>query len=655
MSNKYFNNISVFALAFLVMFSLGSCKKFLEPDSPSLVSTSTVFSNVYTAKMTVLGVYQDLAGDQGYGNRISCYYPYDNDETMGPAKLGDNDRGDIAHYNATSLNLQLYAPYLQLYQGIERANLCIYYIPQMTLYTTGNAQQIAELKRLYGEALTLRAQFYLELTRNWGDVPAQFLPSEVSTNLYIGRTNRDTIYNHLLADLKFAADSLVPWKSKITALTGDPIDQRITQGAVRALRARIALYRAGKDLRVDGIHAPSDALTYYQIAWDECNKIINSGEHSLNPSYKSIFRDGICAHVMDNNYNEILFEVAMSGSTSLTDSKLGTYNGPKSDGAITLITPSTTSPITYSITSTYTYGSSTLIMLPTYFYLFDSSDARRDVTFAPYGVLADYSKVGTKLTAVSDGKFRADWVTNPGPSSSLYWGLDWPLIRYSDVLLMFAEADNEINKGSLSQSAINAITAVRSRAFPAGSPLASATVIPSGHDSIFQFIVRERALEFGAEGIRKYDLKRWGLLGTAIQQTKANIYSMMNLSTHSNLPTSYMAAPPSYCASGTLPTSVYMYMPDSTGNPSGQGKAYDDERIWATSFYGKQPSSAVVPVNTCKVSWISSSPATATASFNTTFLSYFGTGFQASHSELFPIPQAVIDASGGVLKQEYGY
>ena len=635
MKNRYYNSIVLAVGTIAVAMGFASCQKFLNPNPPSLFSPSIVFGTVDNAKLAVLGAYQDLAGDQGYGNRISCYYPYDNDETMGPAKTGDNDRGDIAHYNASALNLQLYAPYVQLYQGIERANLCIYYIPQMALYDSGNAQQQGELQRLYGEALTLRAQFYLELLRNWGDLPEQRLPSEVSGNLFISKTNRDTIYNHLLNDL-LLAENLVPWRSQIGKL-GDQPDERVTKGAVKALRARIALYRGGYELRKDKlIEREADHPQFYQIAWNECNDIINSGEHALNPSFKAVFKNGLCSHTLDA-YNEILFQVGMAGGTNLTDSRLGTYDGPEFGGYV-----SSTNLTTATIA--FTGGSGTLLMLPTYFYLFDSTDTRRDVTFAPYDVMADYSKIGEKLTKIRDGKFRSDWISNPYPSTSLYWGVDWPLIRYSDVLLMFAEADNEINQGPTS-AAISAFQQVRTRGYGGNASLIGTT--PTDYNGFFQAIVRERSLEFGAEGIRKYDLKRWGLLGNAIQQTQSNLTSLMNNKAMSI--TTYMAPPPSYTVSGSLPTSMYIYNYDS---PQNQGGGYtgsiDNSSLWFNSFYYKAPSSSKVPANTTKESWIGTG-------IQSTFLTYFGIGFVPNHSELFPIPQAVIDASNGTLTQDYGY
>ncbi len=656
MRNKYFKKIALFTVTGSIVLGLGSCKKFLSPETPSLLTTTDVYSNVYTAGMAVLGIYQDLAGDQGYGIRLSMYYSLDNDETIASAKAGDNDRGDIAHYNASSINLQLYSPYVQLYQGIERANLCIYNIQRMPLFKSGSGKDYNELQRLYGEALTLRAQFYLELIRNWGDVPAQFLPSEVSKNLFIGKTDRNVIYDTLLNSL-LTAESMVPWRSQVTALTDDAPDERITKGAVKALRAKIALYRGGYDLRKDLTISRDEAhyKDYYQIAWNECNDIINSGEHKLNPSFKSLFKNGICAHTTDP-YNEIIFQVAMGGGTGSTDSKIGLYNGPKFGGTITSVLPNATGVPTPTIT--YSSGSASLLMLPTYFYLFDANDLRRDVTIAPYDVMQDYSKVGSKITALRDGKFRADWVSNPAPSSSLYWGLDWPLIRYADVLLMFAEADNELNNGvATGSAAYNAFAAVRTRGF--GGNAALIGTIPTDKDGFFKAIVRERSLEFGGEGVRKYDLKRWGLLGTAISETQKNINTLgYNLVMAT---TSYMASPPSYTISGPLPSSMFFNYPGDAGNPGQQATAVDDSTLWVSgsNFYGKKLGITVTqtyarPINT-KVGWVAG-PSTSTPipPIVSTF-SILGSGFKPNHSELFPLPQIVIDASNKTLTQDYGY
>jgi len=580
----------LFAIGLLTAgIQFSSCKKYLKLDPISSFGPETVFGTVANAQKAVLGAYQEMTGDQGYGIRVSMYFPYDNDVMMGAGGQGDNDRRDIGRYNLTPGNLQLANPFNQLYKGVERSNQCIKYIPQMDLYNNGSEIQKGELKRLYGEALTLRAQYYFELVRNWGDLPAQWVPSADEPNLFLKKTDRDSIYDHILDDLKTAED-LVPWRSGVAAL-GDPNDERITKGAVKGLRARIALFRGGYSLRKDNqMERGSNYLDYYKIADQECLDIIQSGEHSLDPSYRDLWQNQLDAHNIDP-YGEFMFQVAMAGATSATDSKLGKYNGPN--------------------------GS--LIVLPTYFYQFDSTDTRRDVTIAPFKINNDNSLTPNAITGLADGKFRRNWISNPTidiSNQAQNFSLNWPLLRYSDVLLMYAEAENEINNGPTS-GAISAFQQVRARAFEGNTSMMGTP--PSDKDGFFNAIVNERALEFGSEGIRKYDLIRWNLIAQKLANTKQNLALMAAMQAPYN----------------NLPTSMY-YIP--TTDPSGYIQ-------WASSFYYPAPSSG--PAGSSKVTWISSA-------VNTGNFSYYAEGFKPNHSELFPIPQASIDANPN-LTQDYGY
>ena len=403
------------------------------------------------------------------------------------------------------------------------------------------------------------------------------------------KTDRDSIYDHILNDLKTAED-LVPWRSGLATL-GDANDERITKGAVKGLRARIALFRGGYSLRRDNkMERGSNYLDYYKIADQECLDIIQSGEHALDPSFRDLWQNNVDAHRIDH-FGEIIFQVAMAGATSATDSKLGKYNGPN--------------------------GS--LIVLPTYFYQFDSTDTRRDVTIAPFKINNDNSLSAVPITSLADGKFRRNWITNPDidiSNQAQNFSLNWPILRYSDVLLMYAEAENEINNGPTA-GAIDAFQKVRLRAFGGNADLAGTP--PSDKTGFFNAIVNERALEFGSEGIRKYDLIRWNLLGEKLSETKQNLAKMAAL-----------AAP-----YDNLPTAMYYY-------PNTDPKNYID---WATSFYQPAPPSG--PAGSTKVTWISSA-------VNTGNFAYYAEGFKPNHSELFPIPQASIDANPN-LTQDYGY
>lgn len=606
MNKKYFNKLTFLAMMAMLMVITG-CKKFLDQQPITDVSAEVVFSDVPSAYKALAGAYSRMVGDAGFGIRLSLYYTVDTDEMQGPTGAVDNDRRDIARYSATSGNAQITNPFNQLFTGIEFSNICIANIPKMDRYNNGSEQEKKQLRRMYGEALTLRAQYYFQAIVNWGDLPANFRPASelASSNPFPVRTNRDTIYNQLLADLKMASE-LVPWRTELAAI-GDPLDERITKGTVKALRAKIALFRGGYALRSDGtMKRNADYLTYYQIAKDECNEIMSSNQHALNPSFKSLWKDQVNAHAVADPQGELMFQASGIGGVSAADTKLAYYNGPTVNNL----------------------GNKSINVLPTYFYAFDSTDLRRDVTCAVYNVAADgVTKVGQAITAICDGKYRRDWITNPSyaPTNAIqYFGLKWQIIRYSDVLLMYAEAENELNGPTA--TAYTAVNQVRRRGYGKAIGTADATVdLPAGlsKTTFFDAIVKERSLELGGEGVRKFDLIRWNLLAKKITDTKAALLAMSTLSAPYN----------------TLPISMYYKTGSTSDNNTFIGG------LWANSFYKAAPTST--PSGTTKVVWLS-------AAINTTSLSRYATGFTTGKSELLPLPQPARDANIN-LTQNPGY
>jgi len=600
-----------------LLLLISGCQKFLDQQPISQAGPAMVFNDVESTKKALAGVYSRLMGDQGYGIRLSLYYTVDTDETMGPSGGGDNDRRDMARYLLTPGNAQLNRPFQQLFQGVEYANICITNIPKSPAYLNGTDQQKAQMKRMLGEVLTLRAQYYFEAVRIWGDLPAHFDEASVqaTTDPFPKQTDRDSIYDKLLNDLEYASQ-LVPWKNELSAI-GDQADERITKGAVKALRARIALFRGGYSLRNDGVmRRGSNYLQYYQIAKDECNDIMQSGQHQLNPSFKDLWKNQVCAHAVNDPDGELMFQASAYGNTAVEDSKLGYYNGPTMNG----------------------YGNKSINILPTYFYLFDSTDLRRDVTIAPYNVGPDgVTKICVGGTSLNDGKYRRDWITNPSfaPNNAIqYFSLKWQIIRYADVLLMYAEAENELNGPTA--SAYQALNQVRRRGFgvAVNTPNAAADLTGGlSQSDFFKAVVRERSLELGGEGVRKFDLIRWNLIGTAITESRNNMVSMSQSLAMSN--PSYMAAYPDYSISTALPTSMFYFT----------GTTADDVTMWSNSFYN--PPYSTTPAGTSKITWVSTS-------VNTTLVSRFASGFTPGKSELFPIPQPAIDANFN-LKQNIGY
>ncbi len=580
----------------LIVFVIAGCKDYLEVQPKSQISVADAFSNVPNATNAVIGVYDELMGDNGYGIRINMYYPYDSDEIIVAGNL-DNGRRGIGRYQLLLTNAELRNPFLQLYRGIEKANLCIEQIPNMAQYSNGTDADKKELRRLYGEVLTVRAQFFFELIRNWGDVPAPMTPAYKQPDLFIPQADRDATYNKILEDLKIATD-LVGWRSEIPVR-----NERITKGAIKALRAKIALFRGGYSLRSSGkMERGADYQTYYKIARDECADLMaKRGEHTLNPIFEDIWKKYLSSFTYDPA-GEIIFEVGAGGSNATSDSRMANYNGPSVNAA-----------------SRYGTGGGGLVALPNYFYAFDSTDTRRDVTVTVYSIGATNLKSPRTLGTLTDGKFRKDWRNPLLPGTALNPGYNWPMIRFSDVLLMFAEAENELNGPTA--GAISAFEEVRKRAYKGNESKIGKT--PTDKVGFFDAITNERYLEFGSEGIRKFDLIRWNLLNQKIEETRIKIQNMRDAKG----------------AFANVPKYIFW-------------KNNGEEIQFLNSFY-KPTNIITAPAGWTRLDW---GQHLATGLIDgVTLDKAMARLFVTGKSELFPFDQATVDSYQGKLKQNFGY
>ena len=598
MKNRFLQTFTVSVLL-MALIAVAGCKKYTKVEAASLYSISQAFADVSNATIAVIGVYDELMGYETYGQFVSTEFPYDSDEGYQEGDI-DNGRRGIGRYQFTISNSDMRDAFRSLYRGVERANLCIEQIPLMPQYTKGSEVEKTDLQRLYGEALTLRAQFLFELIRNWGDVPAPLIPAYKQTSLFIGQTDRDSTYDRIIADLAVAKD-LLPWRTLV------PKNERITKGTAKALRARIALFRGGYSLRSNAqMERRPDFLKYYQIAKDECAELIaNRAQHTLNPSFENIWRDLTSFKV--DSYGERVFEVGEGGAT---ESLLGFVNGPILSNA-----------------SRYGAAFGGTRMMPSYFYAFDSVDTRRDVTITFYRVASSTNiKSVRRLGEITSGKFRRDWRVPLLPGTQQSPGFNWVLIRFSDVLLMYAEAANEINNGP-DPLAITSLEEVRKRAFK-NNPIGTT---PTDKAGFFNAIVNERFLEFGEEGIRKYDLIRWNLLATKIAETRIKLQQIRD-----------RVAPYDY-----VPEYVYF-------------KNAGEEITWYTGsanlntqpFWRPQQTPSPI-TGWSEVSWSAhlKSNVIDGKPLYQAFAGFFVTG----KSELMPYDQGTLDSYQGALKQNPGY
>lgn len=600
---------SAMLLAALLIICNSSCKKYLDVESASTISQEATFASASYTNSAIIGIYNQLCGDNGL-TKEGTIYALCADDFKTSGSYSSQDRRGISSYYATPDNGEITNAFNQWYGGIERANICIKGIRNSPLYVDGSPSKAIMAKYL-GEALTLRAVFYLCLARNWGAVVAQWVPSADIAVLDVPVTPVATIYDHLLDDLK-AAEDVVPWIKD----SGYP-DTRITKGAVKGLRARIALFRGGYMMNKENhtMERTSDYKKYYQIAYDECNDVMaRRDQHDLNPVYENIFKSLHSATRSDPT-NELMFELGAYGAGARTDSKLGYYNG-----------------IRINSSSRFGGGGGGELAIPSYFYDFDQfGDGRRDVTIACYEIDANSQKIMNTLDNMTDAKFRRSWTNIVGTSQNL--AVNWPVLRFADILLMFAEADNELNSGPTA-AAQSALLEVRKRAFVGFESRIPA--MPTDYNGFFQAIVKERQLEFGGEGIRKYDLMRWNIMASKFDETRTKLRQLMNgEGVYANIP-------------------LYVYTKAANYNV-----VNSQQEVATLDTYGGAPSatlfqpglgSSTAPTGYTTKNWRKAISEASISADKTGFAIYF----ESNKREVFPFSVSVLLQNTNI-KQNFGY
>lgn len=484
--NKIFNIFGVAAIA----MTMTSCQDWLDMPSESSADSGSVFETVGRAEMATVGAYASL-----HTQELGYQLLEGTDECASTENT--NSKYDVSNYNFTNLTGMLSNTYTSMYKAIEYANVCIKNLPEMNV--SGNDQ--AKVNALLGEALAVRAYAYWNVVRFYGDVPFTTIPTSDATTFSSSRTSRDVIYDQCVADLQRAVE-LLPWKGEANAAA---TTERFTKNSAYGILARVALYAAGYSLRWDlttydpatlHIARRDDAARVkelYQIAADACKAVIDKGDNGLLDSYDQVFRN-----LGNQTYDkETMLEYGWY-STNGADVRTGYVNGIPTSG-------------NDNSEGGLGKGGSQMMAYPTLFFDYDKDDQRRDVSVCNYGLVL--SAKGNKYqmesyNGMGVGKYRINWKKERG-SSDPKRDINFPLLRYSDVLLMYAEALNELNNGP-TQEAINAVKEVRKRAF-SGDETKAAAGIPTTHDDFLTFIQQERKLELAFEGLRRTDLTRWGI------------------------------------------------------------------------------------------------------------------------------------------------
>lgn len=445
------------SIIFICLAVIG-CKPNLDLSPDGWKASSTFYRNAADAEAAVTGAYSVL--QEVYRNEHILTPNVISADDGIPFLTGSADRVAIWKYEQVSTNVYSGQIWSSAYRGIQFSNILLSRIPGIQMDET--------LKKQYlGEAHFLRALHYFNLVRFYGEVPLVTKEILTLTNVEIPKSPVEEVYALIEADLTTAAASLP--KTNTATNTG-----RATLGAAKGLLAKVYLTRAGN----------TNGSPFWAQAAAKAKEVIDGNVYDLWDDYADVYA------LKNRGGKESLFEVLFV--TDILGNSFTTGYAPR--GAP--IVPSNGFGI-FRVSKSLFDG-----------YL--DKDKRKAVTF-----LTSYVHPVTQLTVQLS-------VDNPDPALAVsFWkladrtskigssgGTSWPYMRYSEVLLIYAEALNEA-KGGPDTEAYSALNKVRKRA--GLDPVSNLS-----KTDFKDILLQERRLEFCFEGQRWFDLVRTGRLATAV-------------------------------------------------------------------------------------------------------------------------------------------
>ena len=499
----------------MALLSLTACNDFLDVDAPSSYTEDFVFGQKTEINRALNGVYaQALVGDL-YGNAYQGTFVLNSDVDISISSNSAHAHNTYRRFDCDDQGADIYKYWTASYNLIEYANRFIRSLQNSPLYDKGDK----EIMQWMGEAKCLRAMAYHDLVVMFGDVPFSFDPaSEHGSYFVIPVADRQVIQDSIINDLK----GIAPYMSSGNSVTVERCSKEFAQ----AMIARIALTAGGYSLRPDKSNAksygkmerPSNYIEYYKVAREYADSVITAGTHSLSLPYSEVFVKE-CNYALVNN-DDVIFELPFSKEGN---GYTGYSQGP-----------------TYSSYEGKTVGpwgecNGGTRLNAFYRFLFRDNDMRREFVnglwYYSYftnadGVLQDsvYIRNDYSVHCNKWSKLWTDETLALGNDKSNSTGINFPYMRYADVLLMYAEADNEIN-GAPSDKAIECLSKVHSRAFLNGD--ADFVSQASASKEAFQkAVLDERKWEFAGENSRWRDLVRTNTYAEELVYSFLRYYSV---------------------------------------------------------------------------------------------------------------------------------
>lgn len=472
-------NNKIFILCLAISVTFGSCKKFLDEEPYSFISSEALYKTDLGCETAINGCYGTLAEYGGFGAGYLTIMTVGS----GAYYTAQAPAADLSNltFGGSTLWLTNNSPWDAFYNAIKVANDIIENVPK------GNASDYTK-KKTVAEARFIRGMLYFNLVRMFGGVPLRTKPvTEQDVN--IARSTKDEVYNFLIADLIAAKDGMI----------ANSIKGRPSKFAAQALLGKVYMTLASDP-------SIANSSVNWQKAKDELLAVVNSNAYSLFPSYSGLF------DAANENTSESIIEIQYTIS-----------GGPQ--GQFTNFFCPTNSTFT-PLAANGPFGRNRLNkeIVDTHRLVYPL-DPRRKVNY----IDSQYNK--------NDGTVQRVWpLQKTGANSFVYIkkyidpnyvatnsNRNFIYLRYADVLLMLAEVENELNGPANAYQYINQVLSrARNTVVPASSQPANWAGMTQAE--FRGRIMLERQFELIGECHLWYDVRRRGPIPFQVFLDRHNTY-----------------------------------------------------------------------------------------------------------------------------------
>lgn len=408
---------------------------------------------------------------------IFCITSDDSDKGSYP---DDNpEMSTLDEFTFTASNGLFLGLYRKTFEAINKCNVVLI---QAETFKQKNLITEEEYLLTKGEAQFLRAYFYFNLVRPFGGVPLVDSVLTDKNTWDVPRATKEAIYAFIENDLQFASEHLpIQWDQKFVG--------RVTKGCADGLLAKVYLYQQK-----------------WALALQKCHDVINSGVYNLNTPYDEIFTEE------GENCSESIFEVQCVYNEQYNNDDLSVYGSQYAN----VQGLRGTGDLDFG----WGFNCPSAALISAY----ETDDPRKDASIlfmnetTPYGELIDSNKIANKdkgaIHPYNQKVYTNPLYRNASGKGRDKWGgwVNIRLLRFADVVLMDAEAANELGQ---TPEALEKLEWIRARA--RGNNSSILPEITETNQSALRDIIRhERRIELALEHERFFDLIRWGIAGDVL-------------------------------------------------------------------------------------------------------------------------------------------